>query len=152
MVKFFKKKPMLGLALGMGLASTTVLAHSGVKDPIVMKRMTLMSSMAENTKTLGQMAKNQVPFDLEQAMGALTALEDLAQRTPDAFKTPAQDPKSQAKAALWDEFDTFTALSSDLAQAASIAKTRLKAQKDLGPVLAAIGGQCKACHSKYRQK
>ncbi len=149
----FYKKPMLGflLATGLGVGSLA-LAHGGVKDPIVMKRMVLMSGMAENTKTLGQMAKNQIPFDLEKAIVALDALSDLARKTPEAFKTPAQDPKSEANAVLWDEFDTFTALSDDLVQAATAAKTRLSTQKDLGPILATIGGQCKACHSKYREK
>jgi cytochrome c556 len=147
------KKPILGLMFVTGIgAASLALAHGGVKDPIVMKRMMLMSSMAENTKILGQMLKSQTPFDAVQAMAALDALSDLAHKTPEAFKNPAQDPKSEAKSTLWDEFDTFTALSDDLIQATATAKTQLKSQTDLGPILATIGGQCKACHSKYREK
>ena len=57
------------------LSASILWAHSGVKDPNVMKRMKLMSSMAENSKILGQMMKKQIPFDAKVAMSALRKLE-----------------------------------------------------------------------------
>ena len=64
------------------LSSTLLLAHTGVKNEDVMKRMNLMKSMAENSKILGKMLKKKIPFNLEQAKSSLFEISKLSKSTP----------------------------------------------------------------------
>ena len=142
-------KSLTPLVIVLTLGATILWAHSGVKDPIVIKRMKLMSSMADNTKVLGQMIKKQIPFDAELAMEALTAIGDLAKATPAAFEINASDPKTGAKQIIWDEFKDFSELANQLADSA--ATSSISTYDDLRPVLMQTARSCKACHSKYRK-
>lgn len=143
----YKKIMMLTL---FGLATTAVLAHSGVKNEDVMKRMKLMSAMAENTKVLGQMNKQQIPFDADLASAALRKISELSTATPYAFKSEAMDPKSKASLSIWEEFDEFTEISNKLATDASTAAASISNIEDIRPALMKTVAGCKACHSKYR--
>ena len=108
-----------------------------------------MSSMADNTKVLGQMIRKQIPFDAELAMEALTAIGDLSQATPAAFEINISDPKTGAKQIIWDEFKDFSELANQLADIA--ATSSISTYDDLRPVLMQTARSCKACHSKYRK-
>ena len=142
-------KSLTPLVIVLTLGATILWAHNGVKDPIVIKRMKLMSSMADNTKVLGQMIKKQIPFDAELAMEALTSIGDLAKATPAAFEINASDPKTGAKQIIWDEFKDFSELANQLADIA--ATNSISTYDDLRPVLMQTARSCKACHSKYRR-
>lgn len=142
-------KSLTPLVIVLTLGATILWAHNGVKDPIVIKRMKLMSSMADNTKVLGQMIKKQIPFDAELAMEALTSIGDLAKATPAAFEINASDPKTGAKQIIWGEFKDFSELANQLADIA--ATNSISTYDDLRPVLMQTARSCKACHSKYRK-
>ena len=142
-------KSLTPLVIVLILGATILWAHNGVKDPIVIKRMKLMSSMADNTKVLGQMIKKQIPFDAELAMEALTSIGDLAKATPAAFEINASDPKTGAKQIIWDEFKDFSELANQLADIA--ATNSISTYDDLRPVLMQTARSCKACHGKYRK-
>ena len=142
-------KSLTPLVIVLTLGATILWAHNGVKDPIVIKRMKLMSSMADNTKVLGQMIKKQIPFDAELAMEALTAIGDLAKATPAALEINASDPKTGAKQIIWGEFKDFSELANQLADIA--ATNSISTYDDLRPVLMQTARSCKACHSKYRK-
>ena len=142
-------KSLTPLVIVLTLGATILWAHNGVKDPIVIKRMKLMSSIADNTKVLGQMIKKQIPFDAELAMEALTSIGDLAKATPAAFEINASDPKTGAKQIIWDEFKDFSELANQLADIA--ATNSISTYDDLRPVLMQTARSCKACHSKYRK-
>ena len=131
------------------LSASILWAHSGVKDPNVIKRMKLMSSMAENTKILGQMMKKQIPFDDGIAMSSMKKIEELSEATPMAFKINASDPKSEAKPLIWEEFVAFTELANQLTD--DLGTSTIKTYDDLRPVLMKTAGSCKACHMRYRE-
>ena len=132
-------------------ASSIVFAHSGVKDKNVKERMMLMKEMAKNTKTIGQMLKGRTPFDANEAKLALERLASLSLETPKVFKINASDPKSEARPAIWDEFDEFTRLSKDLAETSILLAGSIDSIDDLRPALRGVSSGCKACHSRYRE-
>ena len=149
MLKKIYWKSLTPLVIILTLGATILWAQSGIKDPIVVKRMKLMYSMADNTKVLGQMIRKQIPFDAELAMEALTAIGDLSQATPAAFEINISDPKTGAKQIIWDEFKDFSELANQLADIA--ATNSISTYDDLRPVLMQTARSCKACHSKYRK-
>ena len=131
--------------------SSIAFAHSGVKDKNVKERMMVMKAMADNTKIIGQMLKGKTSFDKNKAKLALERLSSLSLKTPKVFEVNATDPKSEAKPAIWDEFDEFTKLSQDLAEATEVLAGSVGTINDLRPALKRVSSGCKACHSKYRE-
>ena len=147
---------MISLTLKISLmviifSSTLLLAHTGVKNEDVMKRMNLMKAMAENSKIIGQMLKKKIPFDLEQAKNSLVEISNLSKSTPLVFEKMAMDPKSESKIIIWEEFDNFRDLSNKLADDTFSAAKNLSDVDDLKPALKTIALGCKGCHSRYRE-
>ena len=147
---------MISLTLKISLiviffSSTLLLAHTGVKNEDVMKRMNLMKAMAENSKIIGQMLKKKIPFDLEQAKNSLIEISNLSKSTPSVFEKMAMDPKSESKIIIWEEFDNFRDLSNKLADDTFSAVKNLSDVDDLKPALKTIALGCKGCHSRYRE-
>ena len=133
------------------LSSTLLLAHTGVKNEDVMKRMNLMKSMAENSKILGKMLKKKIPFNLEQAKSSLIEISKLSRSTPSVFDKMAMDPKSESKMIIWEEFDNFRDLSNNLADNTLSAAENLFGFEDLKPALMTTASGCKECHTRYRE-
>ena len=131
--------------------SSVALAHSGVKDKNVKERMVVMKEMANTTKIIGQMLKGKTSFDANEAKLALERLSSLSLKTPKVFMINASDPKSEAKPAIWDEFDEFTRLSKDLAETSILLAGSIDSIDDLRPALRGVSSGCKACHSRYRE-
>ena len=131
--------------------SSVAFAHSGVKDQNVKERMMVMKAMADNTKVIGQMLKRKTQFDANEAKSALERLSSLSLKTPKVFTVKATDPKSEAKPAIWDEFDEFTKLSLELAETSIVLANSIENIEDLRPALKRISSGCKSCHSKYRE-
>ena len=145
-MKFFKIFIVIAIT-----ASSIAFAHSGVKDKNVKERMMLMKEMANNTKTIGQMLKGKTPFDADEAKLALERLSSLSLETPKVFKINASDPKSEARPAIWDEFEEFTRLSKDLAETSLVLAGSINSVEDLRPALKGVSSGCKACHRQYRE-
>ena len=131
---------------------SAVLAHSGVKDPDVMKRMVGMSTLADQMKIIGAMHKRQAPFDAAAVDAALDRIAAEADAIPALFENAAQDPKSEALPAIWEDFDTFTAQAVDLRDAARDLSGTIEQQGDLKQVMNEIGKTCGACHADFRAK
>ena len=147
---------MISLTLKISLiviffSSTLLLAHTGVKNEDVMKRMNLMKAMAENSKIIGQMLKKKIPFDLEQAKNSLIEISNLSKSTPSVFEKMAMDPKSESKIIIWEEFDNFRDLSNNLADNTLSSAENLFGFEDLKPALMTTASGCKECHTRYRE-
>ncbi|MEP6065374.1 MAG: cytochrome c [Paracoccaceae bacterium] len=133
------------------IAGSAVLAHSGVKNPAVQARMHAMSIIGGDMKTLGLMAKGEKEFDAEAAKAALREIAEHAAKAPDLFRANEDDPKSEAKPAIWENFEDFTTKAGALENVALGLSTSIASVDDLGPAMAALGDTCKSCHSDYRE-
>lgn len=143
------RRTALFIAATVGLATVAV-AHEGVKNPAVMARMEGMKLIAQHTKVLGDMAKGARPFNAEEAQAAARALAAEAARVPALFEAEEDDPKSEAKPAIWFDYAAFTAEANALIDAANGA-TGLKTSGDIIKVMQAIGATCSSCHKSFRE-
>lgn len=142
---------VLFISGALSLAGATV-AHVGVENPAVMARMHAMKGIGDNFKLLVAMNKGEHPFDQVAARAAAAAIAGHAAETPALFKAPEDDPKSEAKRAIWEEFDDFTAKARDLETRARNLSTSLQSKADLQSAVLDLGQTCRACHDSYREK
>lgn len=128
---------------------TAVFAHSGVKDPQVMARMHVMEDIARETKALSAYANGSVAFDIAQVQRIGQALSNHAQASLTLFKPPATDPKSEAKAIIWTDWEGFVAANQLMMDAAKSVQEATSPEA-LQASFRALGQSCKACHKSYR--
>ena len=144
------KSPFVIATMTLGLAGAAI-AHSGVKNAAVKARMDAMSAIGAQMKTLGQMAKGAAAFDRDEARSAAAIIAKHAAATPVLFEANEDDPKSEAKPAIWLDFADFTAKSDDLKGVALKLSKSIGSAQDLGPAMKSLGDACKACHKTYRE-
>ena len=133
------------------LAASAAVAHDGVQNATVKARMDAMSAIATNMKTLGKMAKGVTEFDAAEAQNAVGAIAGHAANTPALFKHYETDPKSEAKANIWDDYEGFTQKAVDLERVALELRPSLQEANDVGAALRLLGASCKSCHAVYRE-
>ncbi len=138
------------LALSL-IAGGAAWAHQGVQNPGVMARMNGMSAIADSVKVIGTMARGRAAFDAEAAQTAALEIAAQARLIPELFEGADEDPKSEARPAIWANFEDFVAQSEALEALALDVSQAITSQADLGPALARLGENCKACHEDYRE-
>ncbi|MBY6162935.1 cytochrome c [Mameliella alba] len=143
-----RKTVLTGLLVVAGAAA---LAHSGVQNAAVLARMDNMKTIGDTMKLLGSMAKGQTDFQPEVAQAAALQIAKHAGQTPALFEAPETDPKSEAKPAIWENFDDFSAKSLALETAALEVAQALSSKDALVPSVQRLGETCKSCHSLYRE-
>lgn len=136
------------LALGLALMATAVMAKQGVVNPVVKDRQAAMSMIAANVKVLGDMAGGKRAFDEAAATEAAGAITGTAVNVADLFRPQESDPASDAKPEIWADFTDFETKAEALFQA-SLALDASSAE-GVQAGMAALGGACKDCHSKFR--
>lgn len=141
----------LRLTIAILAAGTAAWAHADVENPDVKARMDSMSAIGSSMKILGQTAKGATEFDATAIEAALERISLEAERVPSLFTPEADDPKSEAKAEIWTDFDTFTDLAADLKAAADKNMGQIQAVSDVQAAMGDLGAACKACHSKFKE-
>ncbi|SMX49908.1 c-type cytochrome [Maliponia aquimaris] len=139
------------LALTLIALGTAALAHTGVQNRDVMARMVVMSTIGDQMKLIGSMAKGEAAFDADAVNAALIEIAAQSAQIPSMFETKALDPKSEALPAIWERFDSFTKQAREAESVAERLAGTVTAVDDLGPVLAQVGETCKACHTTFRK-
>ncbi len=115
-----------------------------------MARMDAMSAVGDATKTIGQMAKGETPFDVAKLHAAAADIAARAAEVPALFKDPADDPKSEALPTIWERFGDFTK-DAEAMEAAAEAITAVTTPDALGPALRTLGATCQSCHEDFRE-
>lgn len=139
------------LILPFVFAASVALAHQGVTNPAVMARMNGMSLIGDNVKVLGSMAKGQIAFD---ANAAQLAAQEVARHSGESialFAPRESDPKSEARADIWDNFDDFSAKALALQTLASDLAGTIASVEDVRDAMQPLGKACAACHKVYRE-
>lgn len=110
-----------------------------------------MSTIAENMKILGQMAKGAAVFDANAAQVAAAAIAEHAAATPKLFEANETDPEYEARPENWTNFDDFTTKAMELESIAIGLSNSISSPADLKAAMGALGANCKACHAVYRE-
>lgn len=137
------------LFAALSVCAAAAFAHSGVQNPAVMARMHLMSSIAEATKVLGQMASGKTAFDTNRAAQAQAQLRTLSGDVAAAFAAPETDPKSEALPRIWSEPPAFAAEVAEMQDVIAALDVRDPASLQAG--VAALSQSCRSCHRGFRK-
>lgn len=128
--------------------AVAALAHDGVTDPGVRKRMDTMIAGKRAIDTLGDMMGGRRLFDAGRARAARRVLIDVTAAIPRVFRRPHTDLLSRARPAIWRNWRDFKARARIAEKAARRLDTRSlnRLRQSLPPLLSA----CLGCHQTYR--
>lgn len=147
------------LAIATILAATPFAATADeAADAAIKARQGFFNMLNTNMGVLADMAKGDVEFDVEAARLAAANLEaagayDVTVHFIEGTSRDDLDTdRTAARAAIWDDPEDFAAKRTGLKEATSGAAEAIEDRDDLGPLIATIGGSCKACHDSYRHK
>lgn len=140
---------IIPLTLLVAALATAVFAHQGVKNPAVMARMENMSGMQNAMKRLGAMAKQEQAFDAAEAAAQADIIDRLAGEVLQRFEAREDDPKSEAKLEIWENWDDFRKKAERLERVAEPVQFNDVVQ--LQAWMGELQGACKACHDLYTE-
>lgn len=141
---------MRALLIGTAIVvASAAFAHQGVKNPAVLERMNAMKAIGDQMKVLGTMAKAPASFDAAQAQAALSLISLEAGRSLTLFEAEEDDPKSEARPEIWENFSDFSEKMRAMQAAANNADT--SSIDGVQPALQSLGATCKTCHQIYRE-
>ncbi|MEZ5819164.1 MAG: cytochrome c [Hyphomicrobiaceae bacterium] len=148
--------------IGGGAVST--LAHVGATG-VVGERMAAMTSMKKIMKELAAMVRGERALSTKRVADHAGTLRQQALAIPGLFPKGSNIHPSEARALIWQEFETFSGYAYDMARAAEVLAQSV--QRPLPPIdgvtqkapnldfraaFAAIGGTCGGCHKRFTDK
>ena len=139
--------------VGLALAALSVVlvgSAFGQDDPIAARKQ-LMKANNEASKTAFQMVKGTTPFDATAAAAAMNKIADNMETFPTLFPEGSDQGDTSASPDIWTNMDDFKALAAKLNTDAKAAAAAAAEGLDAFKVaFGAVGGDCGACHKKYR--
>ncbi len=143
---------MIRTVLAVAAIAIGITAVAAQSDPIA-ARKALMKGVGDQTKTGGQMAKGEVPYDQTKAQAILTTYSDAAAKMPSLFPDNSKTGgDTAALPAVWTGKEDFDA---KFAKFGADAKAAQATVKDLDSFKASFSGitkNCGGCHETYRAK
>ena len=134
------------IILGM---SSAVFAHDGATG-LVKERMDAMSSIGQANKQLSEMARGKAEINLETVKNsAATIAEHSGINLTDLFPEGTIHAPSDAKEEIWQQWDKFSMLSSQMETAATDLQTA--SDEDFATKYRALSNTCRQCHKAFRK-
>jgi len=127
-------------------------AFAASPDALVKYRENGMHVLGGHMGSIGAIVKGEVDFtdDLATHAAGLAAEAKLVKK---AFETKAMNGDTEAKEAIWSNWEDFASKADDLEKAS--AELAMAAQSgDMGAIKAAVpavGKSCKGCHDEYKE-
>lgn len=133
------------------------LADAEAIESNIKARQGFFQMLSLNMGTLAGMAKGDIAYDEDAAALAASNIETLAHfDLPMLFIDGSASNEvegTDAKPDIWANPEEFRAKFAGLGEAAAGTPDAVKGgQANLGPVVQALGGSCKACHDQFREK
>ena len=174
LVRELMKRKLLGLfvvAAG-ALATAAVFAHDD-HTGVAKQRHDLMESMADAMQSMASMARGIQPYDADKTREMAGKIASSGDNLTSLFPEGSLTPGSDALPAIWEDWDRFASLASNLTDAANalveVADTppappsaappdpaagdaSEEPAKDAGTGLFKVGMSCKACHDDFRKE
>jgi len=145
---------LIAAALIISAVSGTALAHTGATG-VVRQRMDLMEDIADRMKELGGMIRGRESFDPELAGSAADALAGHAVEMLSLFPEGSAGGTSEARPAIWVDWQEFEGLAGALEEKASALSTAAQDAEsvdEIRPLFADMGRTCSQCHEDFRQE
>ena len=144
--------PALAVSGVMLLAMMSPFAMAEDVEPIVDYRQGAMSAVGGNISAVAAIVMSGADFrdNLPEHTRALVALtEDI----PALFPEGSEHADSDARAAIWEDFEAFESLSFDTHEAARNLHEAVTAGADDAELMSAfrvLGESCRSCHDDFR--
>ena len=143
---------MVRTVLAVAAIAIGVTAVAAQSDPIA-ARKEVMKGVGAATKTGGQMAKGEIPYDQTKAQEVFTTYVNASAKMPTLFPDNSKTGgDTAALPAIWSGMDDFKA---KFAKFGADAKAAQGSVKDLDSFKASFGAvtkNCGGCHETYRAK
>jgi len=121
------------------------------EDPIE-ARQELMEGARDGVKAIGAMLKRETPFDSDEAMNGLQAMQKAANEAGELFPEGSETGHdTEAKSTVWTDREGFDQELADFAVNVEAAIAANPQNLDtLNTVMKPIFKNCKSCHEGYR--
>jgi len=134
------------------LLSIGVTAVAAQSDPIA-ARKALMKNVGAVTKTGGQMAKGEVPYDQAKAQEMFVAYVDAAGKMPALFPENSKTGgDTAALPAIWTGMGDFKTKFEKFGADSKAAQSSVKDLDSFKTTFGAVTKNCGGCHETYRVK
>jgi len=146
---------LVGAALALAMsASITATAHEGASG-VVKERMDDMETIGQQVKIMVPMLKGTLPYDPTQVATSAGIIErHSGDSFTKLFPEDSTGKPSEALPEIWDEWEKFSDIASELELSANALKTVAVNNGSVDDFKAALGAMlktCKSCHSSFRE-
>jgi cytochrome c556 len=143
---------MFRTVLAVAAIAIGVTAVAAQSDPIA-ARKALMKNMSAVTKTGGQIAKGEAPYDQAKAMEIFATYIDVAGKMPALFPDNSKTGgETTAAPKIWEDKAGFAERFTKISNEAKAAQSSVKDLDSFKGAFSGLTKNCGGCHETYRVK